>query len=212
MAHQQKRSPLESDTLFVYNIPENKNKIPLLFKHFKRYGHIKSIWCNGKVASIGYTTVEEAVTAYHSPEAYQNNRFVFIKYHRNPAEAECRLSLAADMEKVKKVAEEVKEKMKEQQKIDEENINKAKLMQKISEYDEKIQEMVKQQSDLQKMADSIIKRWEIEKDETKKNSFGKQILEVKNLIAENNVTYQELLRRKEELKMDYDALDLDIDV
>ena len=200
MSNQQRKNPMETDTLYVYNIPENKNKIPLLFKHFKKYGHIKSIWCSGKVAAIGYTTVEEAVTAYHSPDAYQNNRFVFIKYHRNPKEAECLLSLAADMDKVKAVTDEVKAKIEEKQKLEEENMNKIKHIQKIAEIDEKITSFVQTQQDLEKMAENILKKLEKEQNPDKQNTYKGQFKDVKKIIDENNENIKELARKKELLE------------
>ena len=200
MSNQQRKNPMESDTLYVYNIPENKNKIPLLFKHFKKYGHIKSIWCSGKVAAIGYTSVEEAVTAYHSPDAYQNNRFVFIKYHRNPKDAECLLSLAADMDKVRAVADEVKAEIEEKQRIADENMKQIRHQQKIAEFDEKITEFIQTQNKLQAMAEAILVKLEKEKNEDKKKTYKGQFLDVKKIIDENNEKIKELTRQKELLE------------
>lgn len=99
------------DTLYLSNIPANANNIMSLVKHFKKYGHIKSIWSVGTIAAISFDSVESCKRAYESPEAFANNRFVRYFYHKKPENAECKLSLAVNLDKVKATSDSVLKQM-----------------------------------------------------------------------------------------------------
>ena len=109
MSHTDQRK--ESDTLYLSNIPAKSCTIPELYRHFKEYGYIKSIWASGTTATITFKTVEEAVRAFNSPKAYANNRFVWYHYHNNPDKAESKLSHVVDKEYVSETVKEVLEAM-----------------------------------------------------------------------------------------------------
>ncbi|OHT06066.1 hypothetical protein TRFO_05724 [Tritrichomonas foetus] len=103
----QRKEVVPCDTLYLSNVPASSCVVHILFKHFKKYGHIRSIWTNGTNAVITFSTKEEAIKAYKSPEAYANNRFVHYHYHLAPEKAESRLSLAVDTDYVNKTLKEV---------------------------------------------------------------------------------------------------------
>ena len=196
----EKRNEYECDTLYVYNIPEKLNKIPLLFKHFKHYGHIRSIWCNGKTATIGYTTVEEATKAFKSPEAYQNNRFVFIKYHIKPTQAESLLHLAADMNKVKKVAEDVKREIAEQEENEKRQRQKIENVKKINDIEEEINKINIGIAEFQDIAQQIFATMDKETNEEKKKKYETELMRVSKDIKESKKKIKELEEQKKELE------------
>lgn len=187
------------DTIYVYNIPERVNKIDLLFKHFKRYGHIKSIWCSGKIATVTYTSVDEAKNAYHGPEAYQNNRFVMIRYHRNPKESENNLHNAADMDKVKRVATEVKAAIEESEKQDQEFRNKMARQNELESITVQIQKNNDKCSQYMEIAKTIFGMLDNAKDESTKEQLNIELLNVRNKLDEMKAEIAELEQRKAKL-------------
>lgn len=194
------------DTLFVYNIPENINKIPLLFKHFKRYGHIKSIWCNQKVATIGYSTVEEATTAYHSPAAYQNNRFVFIKYHKRPAQSESHLADVADMSFVKKIAAEVKKEIETTQKKEEEERFQLISQQRMKNIGNDIASQNQIIKQYENIAINVFEQIDKTQDEAEKARLTEKAQDIVNNIeaAKNKIVALE--KEQEELKQRFSQI------
>ncbi|EAX94942.1 hypothetical protein TVAG_433510 [Trichomonas vaginalis G3] len=188
------------DTLFVYNIPENKNKILLLFKHFKHYGHIKSIWCNQKVATISYSTVEEATKAFHSPEAYENNRFVMIKYHRNPAESESHLADAADMDFVRKVAGEVKAEIEKTQKKEEEERAQLIAQQKIRNLTTEINNSKQIIAQCENIAMDLFKEKDETQDAEKQTEIDGKIQETIKIMNDAKKKIEELEKEQADLK------------
>lgn len=97
-----------SDTLLLRKVPPNANTVGKIFKHFKRFGRIKGIWCCGTEALITFEKDEDCRAAFESPEAYANNRFVRFLYPTDAEHAESKLSQFADLERVMAVVEEVR--------------------------------------------------------------------------------------------------------
>ena len=116
MSHSGKKREIKPcETLYISNIPSNSCTIPTLFHHFRNYGHIQSIYAYGTNASITFSSVEDAKTAFKSPEALVNNRFVRYYYHNHPEKAPDRLSLIVDKEHVYSVLQTVKDNIAKQQ-------------------------------------------------------------------------------------------------
>lgn len=110
-----KREKQPCETLYISLIPANSCTIPTIFNHFKNYGHIKSIYAFGTNASITFSSVEDAQTAFKSPEAFVNNRFVRYHYHNDPAKALDHLSSVVDQDHVQSVLKTVKENIAQRQ-------------------------------------------------------------------------------------------------
>ena len=141
-----------SDTLLLKKVPTAANKVTKIFKHFKKYGRIKGIWCKGTEALVTFETNEAAKTAFESPEAYANNRFVRFLYPRDPEHAESKLSVfinkaavSAVLEQVKKEIETANEeasllrdKMKSQRKQEESEVDLWALLKQAEAKREKI--------------------------------------------------------------------------
>lgn len=141
-----------SNTLLLTKVPANANDVYTLFKHFKKHGRIKGIWCNNTTAMISFEKEEDAKKAFESPEAYANNRFVRFLYHQDEEHAETRLSSIADMTAVDNALEEIKnevraaeeklakasEDMEKEALIKEIKDHEAKLMEEIEELENKI--------------------------------------------------------------------------
>lgn len=96
-----------SDTLLLKQVPANANNIPMLIKHFKKCGRIQSVWCSGTTAQITFEKEEDTKTAFESPEAYANNRFVKFWYHQGPERPNSKLSEIADMARIDAALDEV---------------------------------------------------------------------------------------------------------
>ena len=97
----------ESRVVYVSNIPQDYNTIPQIYKHFSRFGHIQSVSCTGRSATLIFETVEAAREAVHSPESYAKNRFIEIKFHKNPVENAANLNNFIDKKMVHKINDEV---------------------------------------------------------------------------------------------------------
>ncbi|KAH0791041.1 RNA-binding protein 26-like [Histomonas meleagridis] len=115
--HSGEKKPIQkSNVIFLSNIPPNKNDVHEVFKHFKHYGRIQSIWAEGTKATIVYETPEMAEAAFNSPEAFVGNRFVRYFYHKKPEEAESSLSKIVDKDRVNAALKEAKQQIANAQK------------------------------------------------------------------------------------------------
>ena len=135
----EKKAIHKSNVIFLSNIPPNKNDVIEVFKHFKHYGRIQSIWSEGTKATIVYETPEMAETAFKSPEAFVGNRFVRYFYHKNPEEAESSLSKIVDKDRVNAALKEAKEQIANAQKdtiMLQSQISSQKLLETKKEFEE----------------------------------------------------------------------------
>ena len=120
----EKKSFIKSNILYISKIPTQSNTIEKLFLHFKEYGRIRSIYSEGTHAVIAYETPEGAKIAYDSPEAYENNRFVKYRYHKNPKHAETDLYSVCDIPRIQAAIKEAKWQIEEAQKHTDDIVNK----------------------------------------------------------------------------------------
>ena len=89
------------NTIFISNIPPSQNNIPSLLRHFRKFGHIDAIWSYGSRASITFLHEESAKAAIECSEAYAQNRFININYHKDLDNGVANLALACDMDRVR---------------------------------------------------------------------------------------------------------------
>jgi hypothetical protein len=90
-----------SSVLFVSNIPHTSNSIPILARHFQRYGTVTAVSCAGTTATVMFETLDEARRAVESPLAFAHNRFVKIQYHRSPEDCAADLQALCDLTAVR---------------------------------------------------------------------------------------------------------------
>ena len=88
------------NTLLVSEIPENINTIPMIYDHFRVYGIISAISCEGTIAVISYEDETMAKCAFQSPKAFMNNRYIKVDFHPNPLESKSNLAQGVDLDKL----------------------------------------------------------------------------------------------------------------
>ena len=121
--------------LYLSKVPANQNSVHALLAHYKKYGHIMSIWAEGTNAVVRFEKEESAVAAYHDPVPFLMNRFIRVYFHKVPEEEESNLERLIDQdivsEKAALVSQAIEKKISEQEEIRkqmaEENMRKQQL-------------------------------------------------------------------------------------
>lgn len=204
----EKRSYTKSNVLYLIDVPIESNNISKMFFHFKRYGRIKSIWCDGTRASVVFETQEEAETAFKSPEAYGNNRFVKYRYHRDPEHAEANLHSLCDAQSVNAAIEEAKRQIDEAQQRTKDIINELnqKKQEQVDEAQLAKDAAAEQSPQSPKQQDISEYREMRRKTQTIYNNFVKEI-EAHDPSAPD---YQEKLEGKKEVERILEQLNREI--
>jgi len=150
---------MPSNIIYISHIPPRENNIPTLLKHFKQFGEILSVSSAGTKASIAYKDKESAKNAIISPAAFLNNRFIKIRYHKNPQSSSVKLTNFVNIESIKKMNEEVCAKISEEYyhslliryEIGKKNTNLSTKQQKVkNSYDKLIKEASRLMDDIKK--------------------------------------------------------------
>jgi hypothetical protein len=200
MANDQVRSRkyTPTDTLEIVKIPANANKILSLFKHFKKYGRLRSIYSVGTSAFITYDTIEMATTAFESTEAYANNRFVRYFYCQKAAEKiSSKLSKTVNMEHIRQVLAEVQTEIESAEK------ERVQLQSEMSRNTRKqdmaglLAEFKRGQEELTIEAGELIKERE-RVDESKIAKIDERLMELQKSLEEAEISIRDLEKMTEE--------------
>lgn len=87
------------------SLPLKSNLVPSLFKFYKKFGHIVSIYSAGTKAIIEYETYIEAKLALEDPKPFMGNRFIRLRYVQNPKKSPNNLEQFVNLEQVLQVNE-----------------------------------------------------------------------------------------------------------
>jgi hypothetical protein len=189
-----------TDTLQLAKIPPNANKILALFKHFKKYGRIRSIWSGGKSACITYETVEMASVAFKSSEAFANNRLVRYFYcQKSPEKTRSKLSQAINMVKVNAVLEQVKTEIEDARKETQQLQDALTKTLKMENLAEMLREFKQHQDDLTIEAGALVTERD-SADEARRAEIDEKLLAIRKDMEDGEVSIrdiQQMIDRKD---------------
>ena len=89
-----------SAVLYLSKVPPTQNSVHAILAHYKKYGHIQSIWAEGSNAVIRFEKEESAIAAYQDPVPFLMNRFIHVYFHKTPDDEESNLERFVDQKLV----------------------------------------------------------------------------------------------------------------
>lgn len=104
----------ESNVIEVFNIPQKHFNFGSIYSHFKRYGHIQSLYLgNSNHSTIIYETCQQARRAVYSTQAFAGDRFVEIRFSDNPIDTPANLIRSTRYYSTRKWARKVLKSLKD---------------------------------------------------------------------------------------------------